>query len=306
MYNRHGSLSYVLGALLLRLPLGRKVQAAKLLAGMSRWPFRPAALTCAGKTDGGGAQVHAVMSVMSFCQAFGYPYVHTPFQRIEHTPGIAEVREWEQLFNLGAGEAAASDCGYPIVPAFLYVRSPRLWFQKVGVAVEELHGFSNAHPEAYLRIRQAIRRKYAGRLLTREDDRLTVAVHIRRGDVTGTARLTSDTAISTRIGAVRRACGEAGRGCRVVIHSQGQKEDFKAFAAQGCELCLDAPALQSLNALVQADILLMAKSSFSYVAGVLSEGIVIYEPFWHPRLPGWIGVDHIGALAERLAYLLSA
>jgi hypothetical protein len=32
----------------------------------------------------------------------------------------------------------------------------------------------------------------------------------------------------------------------------------------------------------------MAKSSFSYVAGLLNEGIVVYEPFWHQPLTRWV------------------
>ncbi len=304
MFKNYGSLSYVLGAMLFRLPLGRKVRATRLLAGMSHWPFRPAALTCTGKTDGGGAQVHAVMSVLNFCDAFGYQYLHTPLGQMEHTPGASEVLEWEKIFNLGSGEVAASDCVYPIIPASSYIRSPRLWFQNVAVAVKELHEFSDAHPEAYLQIAEKLRRKYAGAPLSRSDDRLAVAVHIRRGDAAGgdKRRLTGDDAVLRRIDAVRRACGVAGRNCHIVIHSQGQAQDFKAFLEHGCELRLDASPLQSLNALVQADILLLAKSSFSYAAGLLSAGIVIYERFWHAPLPGWVDADHAGDIAKRLAY----
>jgi hypothetical protein len=304
MFPRYGSLSYVLDTTLLRLPMGRKVRVAKLLAGMSRWPFKPVALTCAGKTDGGGAQVHAVMSVQSFCEAFGYQYVHTAFEQVEHTASRIEVLEWERLFNLGFGEDTASNCGYRIVSASRYVRSPRLWFQKVAVAVEQLHEFSDANPDAYMHVRDRLRRKYTGSPLPREDDRLTIGVHIRRGDITGATgrrRFTSNAAILGRIEAVRRACDKIGRGSRAVIYSQGQPEDFRTFVEHGLELQLDAPPLQSLNAMVQADILLMAKSSFSYVAGLLSAGMVIYEPFWHSPLPDWLHVDHIDTLGERLA-----
>jgi len=75
------------------------------------------------------------------------------------------------------------------------------------------------------------------------------------------------------------------------------------FVDQGCELCLNAPALTSLNALIYADILVLAKSSFSYVAGLLNDGIVVYEPFWHAPRPDWIGADKITALAPRIAEL---
>jgi hypothetical protein len=43
--------------------------------------------------------------------------------------------------------------------------------------------------------------------------------------------------------------------------------------------------------MVLADILVTGASSFSYTAGLLSEGIVYYIPFWHAPLPHWTPVD---------------
>jgi hypothetical protein len=40
--------------------------------------------------------------------------------------------------------------------------------------------------------------------------------------------------------------------------------------------------------LVGADVLIMAKSTFSYVAGLLSDGINIYEPCDYPPMPNWL------------------
>jgi|SRR5271165_6843516 len=159
MAKHYGSFQYVLGPLF----YGKSVGVAKLLSGMTQWPFRPVALTCSGKTDGGGAQVHAVLSVLSFCKAFGYTYVHTPFHQMEHTSGPSEVLEWERLFNFGEGEVPAEKCGYLIVPASEYAKSRRLWFQKVAVAVEDCHGFNDANPDAYLRIKSSVRKKISGR-----------------------------------------------------------------------------------------------------------------------------------------------
>ena len=42
-----------------------------------------------------------------------------------------------------------------------------------------------------------------------------------------------------------------------------------------------------LSCMIRAENLFMAKSSLSYVAGLLSMGTVHYEPFWHPKLKDW-------------------
>ncbi len=48
--------------------------------------------------------------------------------------------------------------------------------------------------------------------------------------------------------------------------------------------------------LVEADVLVMAKGAFSYVAGMLSEGIKLFEPNYR-ALPNWIVREHDGAFA---------
>jgi hypothetical protein len=44
-----------------------------------------------------------------------------------------------------------------------------------------------------------------------------------------------------------------------------------------------------MQELIEADILIMAKSSFSYVSALLSDGIKIYEPWLgYPPLGSWV------------------
>jgi hypothetical protein len=78
------------------------------------------------------------------------------------------------------------------------------------------------------------------------------------------------------------------------IFSQGAPEDFKEFAAFGPEFHLDKPAIWTFHQLVEADVLIMARSAFSFVAGILSEGIKLYEPFQERPLPNWIVRDANG------------
>ncbi len=55
--------------------------------------------------------------------------------------------------------------------------------------------------------------------------------------------------------------------------------------------CVNEPAVDCLSKLATADILVMSKSSFSYIAGILNrKGIILYYPFWHPPLSSWMTV----------------
>ena len=68
---------------------------------------------------------------------------------------------------------------------------------------------------------------------------------------------------------------------------------LKNSMRQDIILHLNESVEDTFTAMVLADILVTSRSSFSYTAAILSEGIVYYMPFWHPPLPGWISVNEI-------------
>ncbi|MFO1183209.1 MAG: hypothetical protein U1E56_00315 [Bauldia sp.] len=244
------------------------------------------------------------MSVIAFCHATGYRYAHTPLAEVAHTSGPDEVAAWENAFNLGQGEICAADVAYPIVPVAAYMRRPQLWFHKVVVAVEYLHPYTDRHTDVFDPLIGEFRERFAATSEHPADGRLTIAVHIRRGDVnalTSAARYTGNAILADRIRRLQQSCREAQLPFRTVVHSQGRLDDFRELAELGCEFRLDAKPLDSLSELVAADVLVMAKSSYSYVAAMLCEGIVIYEPFWHAPHKTWLPTERIEDFATLLA-----
>ena len=70
---------------------------------------------------------------------------------------------------------------------------------------------------------------------------------------------------------------------------------------------LNGRAIDCLEGLATADVLVMSRSSFSYVAAILNRnGIVMYHPFWHSGMSSWIEVDPEGRFdAARLVAAIS-
>jgi hypothetical protein len=59
--------------------------------------------------------------------------------------------------------------------------------------------------------------------------------------------------------------------------------------------CPNGKAIVCLEKLATADVLVMSRSSFSYVAAILNRsGVVLYHPFWHSPLSSWMSVDPEG------------
>jgi hypothetical protein len=71
---------------------------------------------------------------------------------------------------------------------------------------------------------------------------------------------------------------------------------------------LNGPAIDCLEGFATADILVMSRSSFSYVGAILNRtGVVMYHPFWHSKMSSWIEVDPDGGFdSSRLLAAINA
>ena len=257
-------------------------------------------ITAAGKRDGVGAQVHARMSAMCLAHAYGLRYVHSPFVSLAHAevPMPQWVAAWEERFNLGEGELRADQVDLPHVDIETFVMNRKLWTRPCVVTTRHYHAFCKLQPDAYGGIIPRLRDKYHQKQGQRRHAPVTeVCVHVRRGDVTvadaETAhRLTENQTVLSTIRLVREHPSVRDRPHRIRIFSQGVADDFRCFAEQGCELCLNLPAMETFQELVAANVLVMARSSFSFVAALLGEGVKLYDPFGQTPLSEWIAIDH--------------
>jgi hypothetical protein len=76
---------------------------------------------------------------------------------------------------------------------------------------------------------------------------------------------------------------------RLCVYSQRNRADFLELALPGVEFFLDIDAVWTMQELIEADVLIMAKGYFSYHAGLISDGIKIFEPSpYMPTVDDWL------------------
>jgi len=83
---------------------------------------------------------------------------------------------------------------------------------------------------------------------------------------------------------------------RFHIHSQGDaNNEFINFSATRAEVVmhLNESVEDAFNGLVFADALVTSASSFSYVAAMLTDGVVYYKKFWHKPSMKWVVGDNL-------------
>lgn len=115
-----------------------------------------------------------------------------------------------------------------------------------------------------------------------------VAVHIRRFnkcDLGDWGTITPDTYYLKMIRQVRDDFKE--KPLKFHIYSQGDEANFSLFVAPDTVFHLNEDILDTFNGMVFADILTSTTSSLSYVAALLSKGIIYHQPFWHKPLAKW-------------------
>ena len=121
---------------------------------------------------------------------------------------------------------------------------------------------------------------------------MTVAVHIRRGDALPDRPdyYTTDESILRTITEVKSALDTHKVEHKIRVYSQGDVADFAEFSRLGVELFLDVDAVWTLQELIEADVLIVAKGCYSYYAALISDGIRIFEPMplsGSDYLPAW-------------------
>jgi len=271
-----------------------------------------------GKNDGVGSQALASMSALCFARAHGLQYVHRPFTFIEHAEGDmqAAVRMWESHFNLGAGELRIDENNFPVVPIDEFMLSPDRWQDDIAVSAPHYLHFCNRDRTAWERVAPLLRARYRAQSTRSDNKPFTVAVHVRKAvsplDPQNKVRnLTSNASFVETIKTMQEVFRAKRKAVQIRIFSQGQPQDFIEFSNHGCELCLDAPALSTHQQLIDADVLVMSRSAFSYTAALLNDGICFYDPQKERPLQNWILRSRSGSfdqkeLSDRLDSLLLA
>jgi hypothetical protein len=243
-------------------------------------------ITCTGLSgEGAGSQALMVMNAINFARAFGLTYMHSPFTMIQHADRPMEewVAAWEAVFNLGAGEAVCETHRLDAVN-FSYNFND----------LDRCFGWRRRGDELARRFKAIIpefRRKYYLKKSPRKTKGVTVAVHVRRGDIShkDPDYFTRNGAILRTITSVKSILDTHKVEYRICVYSQGNRADFAELSLPGVEFFLDADAVWTIQELVEADVLITAKGCFSYCAGLISDGIKISEAVSpsDDDLPGW-------------------
>jgi hypothetical protein len=295
--------------------MGYSANAAEIRKTV-RWEPRETApahcfISSTQESDGIGAQCHARLSILLFASYAGIKYAHTPFLSVRSVPNQDWLNDnagaWERFFDLGRDKvpATAAKTSRTAILDPLKIHQHRFESDTMHI-VRHCHLFGDFFPERYPALISETNAGPVGAYCVRRPrlrgDPLNIVLHLRRGDIVhrdGSVRLahrytnTSD-ALRT-LTEIRLVTEGLGIPSNLHIVTDGDPSGYEAWEGIGAKFSIGGSPFQAFCQLLAADILVIAKSSFSYVAGLFSPGIKVYEPFFHQPPPGWIVTPNPGA-----------
>jgi hypothetical protein len=230
------------------------------------------------RNDGFGAQFQSVIMAAIYAELHDMEFVYSPFSTMEHNydndPSYLEKKE--DLINF--------------IGNFEINRDVAL--QSKFTPYDLVNFFDANMPSCLntlaLKKIKRIFRENKDRAAYFNTDSFNVAVHVRRPNlhdsrVSGTD--TPDEVYLRIIDSLRNVYKSE----QPVFHiySQGLMDAFASYMASDVVLHLNDSLEFTFSSMVLADVLVTTASSLSYSAGILSDGIIHYIPFWHPPLPHW-------------------
>jgi hypothetical protein len=234
------------------------------------------------RVDGFGSQFQTLLHMIYYSSVNNAEYIHIPIQTIEHnyTNDPLYVKSLEEFMCVKKFKNI-HDIDTSCISNIRHITNAecRNYFQEdvdramshISLVTYKSVFWKNINENHY------------------NNNKFNISIHIRRGDVQpdyNGGRYTSNEFYLTQM---QYLCEKyKDRDILFHIYSEGLEGEFECFKTQNTVLHLNEDVKTTFVGLITSNVLVQSKSSFSYVAGLLSKGIVYHIPFWHPPLSSWI------------------
>jgi|LauGreDrversion4_2_1035121.scaffolds.fasta_scaffold78150_2 hypothetical protein len=230
------------------------------------------------RDDGFGGHFQNILWDILYSETNGYNYVFIPPKKIDHNY-TNDSNYIQRLINYMSVEERYGIQNIPTdTPLHINIRSSI--YEEIQSNMELYHSGS-----IFERYQSDF---FSNKKSPYDPQHFHVAVHIRRFnkcDLGDWGTITPDTYYLKMINKVRDDFKD--KPLKFHIYSQGDESNFSLFVAPDTVFHLNEDILHTFNGMVFADVLTTTTSSLSYVAALLSKGIIYHQPFWHKPLAKW-------------------
>jgi hypothetical protein len=231
--------------------------------------------------DGLGAQAQRMLSIYWISRIYGWQYIHSPIIHAEHITDTKIIDSFNHLVSIPSNTMTLFDNTIQMkVIKIDQIQSYQKNKHNILFKITFAHNFIDTHP-TLLSHNHSPSFDWIQKTINHP---VTIAVHIRRGDVTPNIHCERYINLSYYLDCID---------CLQAILTQNKiKYEIHVYSEGNIEtainlrtnffLHIDANVIDTFTAFVNADILFTGFSSFSYTPVFLrKKGCVLYTPFWH-------------------------
>lgn len=243
--------------------------------------------------DGFGAQYQSILWSIIFAEVNGHTFFYSNIETMNnglHTD-TKFIEDAVKCMNVKGNYPDVHDVAKVAPPHDLTVYALKwpYFYKEIEHDMERFHS-----SESFTRVKNLF---YKGKESPFDDKHFHVAVHIRKlvkyDKVFETdTRSLDDSYYINCMEAIQHTYSKT-QNKPILFHmySVGNEEEFTMYKKFPIQFHLEDDTFESFIGMVFADMLVICPSSMSYTAGLLSNGIVIYKPFWHPPRMSWLTLE---------------
>ena len=238
--------------------------------------------TVSDRTDGFGAQFQTIIYCILLAENTGNTYIHNKIKSMEHNydNDPEYLSKVELLMNISGNYHSISECNSNDTIMTFTPQELIYNFEK------NMTFFMRS--ESLMKLKSNFWKNKKRNFFA--NDAINIAVHIRRPNIYDNRIDGADTHLQYYLNIIDRIKKTTNNGKQLIFHiySQNNINDYDEYDKEGLCFHLNENLFDTFTGLVAADILVTSRSSFSYAAAILSDGIIYYQPFWHPPGENWI------------------
>ena len=255
--------------------------------------------------DGMGAQYQRIIGIIGIANYYNYTYVHNPIIKMDHLTSDDYLGNIEQFFQIINNYSNINSIVYDNIyeednPSINTLTNYDNNNKNKNILIKIFFPFNicDAKPIVYEKVMPKLRSLLIDKNLPfyNNDETIKIALHLRRGDVKLNVNSDRYTPIDDIIKIINLLKNKY-INCTFYIFTQideTNKNEFDIFNNDDAiKIKANEDQLLTMNHLIHADVLVMCKSSFSYIAGCYNKNIIYYNPFWHSPLSSWINIQNL-------------
>lgn len=116
---------------------------------------------------------------------------------------------------------------------------------------------------------------------------LSIVAHIQRGSITPCIGEYVRYLPNLHFQLLIKRYYKPGKSNVTIISQSPSFESFQNFTASGYQVRLNRSIEEDWLEMLSADVLIMSRSSYSFVPAIFNRNVVVYTHYWHEPLPQW-------------------